>query len=205
MIQSLFILKDRGLRITLGKIPRDDTIPLQHHYSPFRGRSFLTTPILSRKCSNSTRGRGFISTSSSKPSSSTSSVLNTELSPSVSPVCEYRKHHHLYLQYRNTESPSSVSTVCKYWNIIYIFSMGILKSSLFISSVWEYWNHHHLYLSVWKYWNIIISIFSIEILNHHHLHLQYHQLHLILYVEIPDFYVLRRNTGFFVITTMFIT
>ena len=74
MIQSLFILEDRGLQITLGKMARDDTIPLQHHYSPFRGRSFQTTPILSRKCSNSTRGRGFISTSSSKPWSSTSSV-----------------------------------------------------------------------------------------------------------------------------------
>ena len=97
MIQSLFILEDRGLRVTLGKVPRDDTIPphsrwpklhrirsktkfkddtipLQHHYCPFRGRSFRTTPSLSRKCSNSTRGRGFVSTSSSKPSSSTSSV-----------------------------------------------------------------------------------------------------------------------------------
>ena len=102
------------------------------------------------------------------------------------------KHHHLYIQYRNTESPSSVSTVCKYWNIIYIFSMGILKSSSSVSLVWEYWN-------------IIISIFSIEILNHHHLHLQYHHLHLILYVEISDFYVLRRNIGLFVITTMVIT
>ena len=74
MIQSLFILEDRGLRVTLGQVPRDDTIPLQHHYSPFQGRSFRTTPSLSRKCSNSTRGRGFVSTSSSKPSSSTSSV-----------------------------------------------------------------------------------------------------------------------------------
>ena len=27
MIQSLFILEDRGLRITLGKVPKDDTIP----------------------------------------------------------------------------------------------------------------------------------------------------------------------------------
>ena len=60
--------------------------------------------------------------------------------------------------------------------------MGILKSSSSISSVWEYWN-------------IIISIFSIEILNRHHLHLQYHYLHLILYVEIPDFYVLRGTQG----------
>ena len=74
MIQSLFILEGRGLRITLGQVPKDDTIPLQHHYSPFRGRSFWTTPSLSRKCLNFTRGRGFISTSSSKPSSSTSSV-----------------------------------------------------------------------------------------------------------------------------------
>ena len=85
MIQSLFILKDRGLQITLGKMPRDDMIPLQHHYSPFWGRSFRTTPSLSRKCSNSTRGRSFVSTSSSKPSSSTSSFS------------EYWKNHHLYL------------------------------------------------------------------------------------------------------------
>ena len=130
MIQSLFILEDRGLRITLGQMPRDDTIPLQHHYSPFQGRSVRTTPGLSRKCSNSTRGRGFVSTSSN--------------------------HHHLHLQYVNTESI-----------IISIFSIR---------------NHHHLYLqyvnteissisSVWEYWNIIISIFNIEILNHHHLHL----------------------------------
>ena len=69
--------------------------------------------------------------------------VDTELSPSVSLVCEYWKHHHLYIQYRNMESPSSESTVCKYWNIIYIFNMGILKSSSSISSVWEYWNHHH--------------------------------------------------------------
>ena len=40
MIQSPSILKDWGLWITLGKMPRDGTIPLQHHYSPFRGRSF---------------------------------------------------------------------------------------------------------------------------------------------------------------------
>ena len=96
MIQSLFILEDRshritsgqmswydtiplilegrGPRITLGQVPRDDTIPLQHHYSPFQGRSFRTTPTLSQKCLNFTRDRGFVSTSSSKPSSSTSSV-----------------------------------------------------------------------------------------------------------------------------------
>ena len=63
MIQSLFILEDRGHRITLGQVPRDDTIPLQHHHSPFRGRSFRTTPSLSRKCSNFTRDRGFVNTS----------------------------------------------------------------------------------------------------------------------------------------------
>ena len=40
MIQSLFILENRGLRVTLGQVSRDDTIPLQHLYSPFRGRSF---------------------------------------------------------------------------------------------------------------------------------------------------------------------
>ena len=63
MIQSLFILEDQGLRITLGKVSRDDTIPLQHHYSPFRGRSFLTTPSLSQKCSKFTQDRGFVNTS----------------------------------------------------------------------------------------------------------------------------------------------
>ena len=63
MIQSLFILEDRGLRVTLGQVSRDDTIPLQHHYSPFRGRSFWTTPSLSRKCLKFTRDRGFVNTS----------------------------------------------------------------------------------------------------------------------------------------------
>ena len=63
MIQSLFILEDRGHRITLGQVPRDDTIPRQYHYSPFRGRYFWTTPILSQKCSNFTQDRGFLSTS----------------------------------------------------------------------------------------------------------------------------------------------
>jgi hypothetical protein len=33
------------------------------HYSPFRGRSLRTTPILSRKCSNLTRDRGLVNTS----------------------------------------------------------------------------------------------------------------------------------------------
>ena len=61
--KSLFILKDQGHRITLGKVPKDDTIPLQHHYFPFWERSFRTIPSLSWKCSNFTRDRGFISTS----------------------------------------------------------------------------------------------------------------------------------------------
>ena len=74
MIQSLFILEDQGLWVTLGQVSRDDTIPVQHHYSPFRRRSFRTTPILSRKCLNFTWDRGFVSTSETKPSSSTSSV-----------------------------------------------------------------------------------------------------------------------------------
>ena len=74
MIQSHHILDDQSLQITLGQVSRDDTIPLQHHYSPFRGRSFWTIPSLSRKCSNFTRDRGFVSASSSKPSSSTSLV-----------------------------------------------------------------------------------------------------------------------------------
>ena len=85
MIQSLFILEDQGHRITFGQMSRDDTIPLQHHYSPFQGRSFRATPSLSRKCSNFTWDRGFVSTSLSKPSSSTSLV------------CEYWKNHHLYI------------------------------------------------------------------------------------------------------------
>ena len=51
MMQSLFILEDQGHWITLGQVPRDDTIPLQHHCSPFQGRSFWTTPSLSQKCS----------------------------------------------------------------------------------------------------------------------------------------------------------
>ena len=63
MIQSLFFLRDISLRITLGQMSRDDTLPLQHHYSPFRGRSFQTTPSLSRKCSNFTWDRGFVNTS----------------------------------------------------------------------------------------------------------------------------------------------
>jgi hypothetical protein len=33
------------------------------HYSPFRGRSLRTTPSLSRKCSNFTRDRGLVNTS----------------------------------------------------------------------------------------------------------------------------------------------
>ena len=77
MIQSLFILEDQGLRVTFGHVPRYDTIPLQDHYSPFWGRSFRTIPSLSRKCSNSTRGRGFVGISSSKPSSSTSSIYKS--------------------------------------------------------------------------------------------------------------------------------
>ena len=78
MIQSLFILKDRGLQITLGQVPRDDTIPLQHHYSPFRGRSFRTTPILSQKVfelySRQRIPQHNSVESSSEPSSSTYSV-----------------------------------------------------------------------------------------------------------------------------------
>ena len=35
--------------------------------------------------------------------------VNTELSSSLSLVCEYWKHHHLYLQYRNTETSSIYS------------------------------------------------------------------------------------------------
>ena len=80
MIQSLLILEDRGLQITLGQMPRDDTIPLQHHYSPFQGSSFRTTPSVSRKCSNFTWDRGFIS------------------------KIHHPNHHHLHLQYVNTES-----------------------------------------------------------------------------------------------------
>ena len=107
MIQSLFILEDRGLRITLGQVPRDDTIPLQHHYSPFRGRSFWTTPSLSRKCSNFTRYRGFVS-ASSKPSSSTSLVCEywtiTICISSMWVLKASSGHHHLhlYLECRNT-------------------------------------------------------------------------------------------------------
>ena len=163
MIQSHHVLDDWGHQIYYGQMSRDDTIPLQHHYSPFRGRTLLKEEASSVHHHPNHHHLHL-------------QYLNTNLSPSVSPVCEYRKHHHLYIQYRNTKSPSSVSTVCKYWNIIYIFSMGILKSSSSISSVWEYWN-------------IIISIFSIEILNHHH-------LHLILYVEIPC-----RNTRFLRVTS----
>jgi hypothetical protein len=36
-----------------------------HHYSPFQGRSFRTTPSLSQKCSNFTRDRGLVNTSAS--------------------------------------------------------------------------------------------------------------------------------------------
>ena len=128
---------------------KDDTLPLQHHCSLFRGRSFRTTPILSRKCSNSTRGRVFVSTSSNHHHLHLQYV-NTELSPSISPICEYWKHHHRYRQYRNTESI-----------IISIFSIEIR-------------NHHHLHLqyvntetssisSVWEYWNIIICIFILYV------------------------------------------
>ena len=49
--------------MTLGQVSQDDTIPLQHHYCPFQGRSFQTTPILSRKCLNFIRQRGFINAS----------------------------------------------------------------------------------------------------------------------------------------------
>ena len=62
MIQSHHVLDDRGHWIYYGQMSRDDTIPLQHHYSPFRGRSFRTTLSLSRKYSNFTQDRGFITT-----------------------------------------------------------------------------------------------------------------------------------------------
>jgi hypothetical protein len=40
------------------------TIKLEtQHYSPFRGRSFRTIPSLSRKCSNFTRDRSLVNTS----------------------------------------------------------------------------------------------------------------------------------------------
>ena len=63
MMQSCFFLGDISLRITLGQVSKDDTIPLQHHCSPFWGRSFRTTPSLSRKYSNFIRDRGFVNTS----------------------------------------------------------------------------------------------------------------------------------------------
>ena len=72
MIQSLFILEDRGHCITFGWMSQHDTIPL-HSRGPrspdhFRESSQgwynpTTTPSLSRKCSNFTRDRGFVSTS----------------------------------------------------------------------------------------------------------------------------------------------
>ena len=82
-MQSHHILEDRSHRITLeqmfrddtilllsrrhksmdhfiGQMSRDDTLRLQHHCSPFWGRSFRTTPSLSRKYSNFTQDRGFV-------------------------------------------------------------------------------------------------------------------------------------------------
>ena len=59
----LIFHREKFLWITLGLVSRDDTIPLQHHCSPFRGRPFRTRPSLSRKYSNFTRDRGFVNTS----------------------------------------------------------------------------------------------------------------------------------------------
>ena len=59
---------------------------------------------------------------------------------------------------------------------------------IYIFSMWIL-NYHHLYLQYVNTESIIIYIFSIEILKHHH-------MHLISYVEILDLYVLQRNTGF---------
>ena len=152
MIQSHHILKDRSHQITLVQLPKDDTIPLQHHYSPFWGRYFRTTPSLSQKCLNFTWDRAFASASSSKPYSSTSSVCEywtiTICISSMWVLKASSGHHHLHLQYVNTETSS-------------------------ISSVWEYWNHHHLYLQYGNTEIIIIYIFSMGILKHHHLYIQY--------------------------------
>ena len=84
-------LHSRGLRSTdhLGQVPRDDTIPLQHHYSPFRGRSFQTTPSLSRN-------------------------VQTLLETEASSTHHHINHHHLHLQYVNTELSPSVYLVCEY-------------------------------------------------------------------------------------------
>ena len=89
MIQSLFILKDRGLWITLGKVPRDDTIPLQITTPPFEEGLFEQQ----QACLKSVR-----------------TLLKTE----ALSAHHHLNHLHLHLQYVNTELSPSVSPVCEY-------------------------------------------------------------------------------------------
>ena len=122
----------------------------------------------------------------------------TLIETEASSTHHHLNHHHLDLQYRNTESIIISIFNIEIRNHHHLHLQYVNTEISSISSVWEYWNHHHLYLQYGNTEIIIISIFSIEILNHHH-------LHLILYVEIPDFYVLQWNTRFSIITALFIT
>ena len=103
MIQSLFILKDRGLQITLGKVPG----MIQSHCN------IITPPFR----------EGL-----SKPHQACPKSVRTLLETEVLSPHHHLNHLHLHLQYVNTKLSPSVSPVCEYWKhhqvtIICIYSM----------------------------------------------------------------------------------